>query len=322
MSNLNVVSDDGKVDEGTDPEELNGDPFQAVIAMESEAVQREIETMQIGEGDDEVDENASSAETSRKSTSSNGETANGKRPGIDTVLTNVENELGAESAEVVRSIVRSHSQIRNEWKEQQTELRESLRAVKELQEANGQAAEDIPDPSDPLNRLTDQQWDMFNRMAEKSGYVRKDQMEEEKVVESSLNFVQDDITQGIEKFGDKFGYRDEDGAFHYGEEVAEKTQEVYDRLHADDKGLTARDVYLLAEHDNIVSAEVEKALSDSGRQSATSQRRAQGRRAQVESRSTRSGTVQPRVYKKGESFEDTIARASLTSLRDAPDLPR
>lgn len=323
-------------DEATD---LDDDPFRAIIEEQAKEHAEDIETMQRAlQGDEAEDSSEDDEDTSPDGEQDDAEeTAEGKseedpattdearRPGIDEVLRQTEERLGPEFAEVIRGLQRNYTDTRTEWKSAQDELRTTLEDVQRLRdellaERDGEEEEEA-EPS-ALDQLRPEQREMFRSLfdayASEQGYVRKQEIETEKADESSRQFVSQDIEDGLERWGEEFGRRDDEGKFVFNDEVSPEVATIYERIFDPSRGVTAKDLYVLARHDALVEKAVSeaKAAQESEQQEQQTSRRTQARRAMTESRSAPSIPSTQKVYKKGESIEDTVARAAALAYRE------
>ena len=337
MTEITPTTSEVDLDHDRHADEPDPDPFREVMEMEAEANRGQLETLSgnNAEGIGRTSANGTSQSTNQLSVpDTSGESA-GKRPGIDTVLTDVESQIGAGHADVIRGVLTGFHRTQAEWKNQQTELNSSLEEVNdlidELQTQRAERSQPAPDPNDPINQVTPEQWALFNRMLASQGIPTREELSQQQTIDSQRGFIQDDISQGIEQFGDDFGHINEEGKFIYSEEVQDATQAEFDRLYDPERGPTARDLFFLARRDELLK-EAEQKGYDAGVGEATNGQSARTRnamRATVERNSASGGEMAPRVYDaerdKTQSgaidFDKVIARASAAALRKMPVLP-
>jgi len=337
MTELTPATSEVDLDNDRHVDEPDPDPFREVMDLEAEANQAQLETLARDNagGTGQPSANGTSQSTNQLSVPDTSGQSAEKRPGIDTVLTDVESQLGAGHAEVIRGVLTGFHRTQAEWKQQQNELNDSLNEVNDLIEnmhsQSPEAAQPASDPNDPLNHVTQDQWALFNRMLEAQGIPNRNELAQQDMVDNQTAFIQDDIDQGIEQFGESFGQLDEEGKFVYNEEVQDATQAEFDRLYDPERGPTARDLYFLAKRDDIIK-EAEQRGYDAGSgevSSGQSQRARNAMRATVERNSASGGEMAPRVYdaerdrtRSGSiDFDKVIARASAAALRKMPSLP-
>lgn len=332
-------------EDGTDQLDGDSDPYKDIIAEEAIQHQAQIEEMQRAVERDDTESSFSNettsdgetttGETGRRATTreTSRESDETRRPGFDEALRNVESQLGKETAEVFRTVLADRSRlaqdnkaVRDEWEGAKTELRESLAEVRGIATGRqmgpeGEVAQEQREPS-PWDQLDERQQDLFRGLfdnyAHEQGYVRQDHLNAREREEAASDYVNDMVDQGLDDWGSKFGSRDEDGKFYYADDLAPEVDKVYDRIYDPNRGLSARDLYVLAKHDEIVA----DAKNGSDRAAETTQaqgrRIEQARRATVETRSL-SGRGTPSIRKQGESLEQTIARAAAAAYRDLPE---
>jgi|TARA_R100001530_G_scaffold88287_4_gene61503 hypothetical protein len=318
-------------------EQLDPDPFKTIYEMENAAQRQEIET--IGNAQGGVGP-ASSSDTSRMEPArTSGETATspnapsesaGKRPGIDTVLNDVESQLSPGHADVIRGVLTGFHRTQAEWKTQQAELAEHIAEVKTLRNDLQQPRSE-PDPNDPLTNVSPHQWELFNRMLEQQGIPNRAELDAREVEENQKDYVSEDIDQGIEQWGDQFGHRGPDGNFVYNAEIHDAMQEEFNRLYDPSRGPTARDLYRLVNFDQMIqSAESRGRETGQSEQSNGAARRVnEAIRGVVERTSASSVNPVPLIYDRekdrrnsGQIDLDTVvARASAAAMRRLPSIP-
>jgi len=259
-----------------------------------------------------------------------GETDNGKRPGFDQLIRDIENNLGSEHAEVARIMQQDGSRRVTEAKGLQDELRSTLLDVKELQHElstlkGGQPAAPAQQQEQREPQLIDsvqpQQLELFKQMAEHLGYVKEGDLVEAARAENQSDFIQESIDKGINDWGESFGVRDGDGDFVPSDEVKPLLDAEYERVMDEDRGLTLKDLFVLANHEKIVEAARQTESTGSGNTHANNasrapERREAARRASNQANANGSMRSIPNIYSQGDRLEDVVARASLLSTRD------
>ena len=265
------------------------------------------------------------------------ETDNGKRPGFDQLIRDIENNLGSEHAEVARLMQQDGSRRVTEARGLQDELRSTLLDVKELQHELSTLKGGQPEaPAQPqeqrepqlIDSVQPQQLELFKQMAEHLGYVKQGDLEEAARAESQSDFIQDSIDKGINEWEESFGTRDDDGDFVPSDEVKPLLDAEYERVMDDNRGLTLKDLFVLANHEKIVEAARQTELGTEPAGSATigstyahnasrtPERREAARRASNQANANGSMRTTPNIYNQGDRLEDVVARASLLSTRD------
>jgi len=320
-------------DDATDIQDVS-EAMRDIIAQETQEHTDAIETMQRTLGE-EQEPSPQDSQPDGEGTSPQGESAQnsdeGKKPGIDVLLQDVENQLGHEHAEVIRGLQRGYNQTREDYRDAQAEMRERIAelegAFTERQRHEPEEPEAAPDPNDPINKMTPDQRELFQRLfdqqAEAQGMVRRDQLEAEKVEADSKAFVDADVNKGIEVWGEKFGARDADGKFLFAEDAQQRTSEVFDRIYDPQRGLSATDLYVLANWETLLdTARGQEAETQQTEQGRIDKNRA-SRQAITENRPRSTGKTRDNgIYRKGEPFTDTIARAVAASYRELPELTK
>ena len=310
------------------------DPIEELRAMDEQENRQALEAI-VG---DEADANPAlqNQEAPQQEAPPQGESAQGNRPGFDTLIRDIETNLGPEHAAVARDMQRDGSRRVNEAKELQDELRSTLLDVREIQQEldrykNGeqpdQQAEQPANQEDSmLATVRPEQWELFEKMAQKAGYIKKDDVEQEMAQEDQAAFIKDAIDTGIDSYGENFGARDDDGDFVPNETVKPLLDNEYERVMDPNRGLTLKDLFVLANHEQIVEAArqngapapVESAPYEGGRDANVSrpaERRDAARRAAGQAQSNSSARTTPNIYSAGDRLEDVVARATLLSAR-------
>jgi hypothetical protein len=321
----------------TDESQGMPDPMRDIIEVAAQEYVDEIEGLQGGD----TEESGAAPETSQYTSSEEGETGiatspeadetdGGKRPGIDETLQVVESQVGKNHADVIRSVLTSYQDARSgrdEVEGMQQELQDSLEEVQALRENLSRPREQPkPDPNDPLSKVSKDQWDLFHRMAEQQGLVRKDQLEAEERAYEARSFIEDDRDDGLEKFGEEFGAMDEGGQFHYHPEVIDDVQAIHDRFSDKQRGPTGQDYYVLARHDQLVGEAFNRGKAEANEPSGNGrpspqERATQARRAMVERNSAPSNPTTSKVYDRSNgpvNLDDVVARAAAAAYRDLP----
>jgi len=217
--------------------------------------------------------------------------------------------------------------MRDEWEDAQSELRESLAEVRgiaqgrQMNNPNGEPAAEGPVENDPWAQLSGEQQDLyrqlFDRYANEQGYVKAGEILAREQEQVASDYVNDAVDQGLDEFGSEFGYRGDDGKFNYSDDVASEVDAVHERIYDPGRGLTARDLYVLAKHDEIVSEAKDQATNAQNTTNQRQNRVDQARRGTVETRSS-GGRGEPTIYKRGDSIENAVARAAAAAYRDLP----
>lgn len=248
----------------------------------------------------------------------------GKNPGIDTVLSSIEENQGKEAADVVRGIQDNYRRTRTEWKaaqrEWQSALNELQEEVKSLRAGrSGQQAPQQQAPPRAIDRLTPMQRQMFEELAAEYGLVRQADLEQEENRKQTRSFVESEIQKGLEQFGDHFGYIDNDGVFVESADIADDIKEVHARLFDANRGVTAKDLYILSQYEKILQNQQRQVAVDTERQARQRQKTEAVRRVAATQRRSASGTsASPSIYRKGDRLDAVIGRAAAQAFREVP----
>jgi len=233
-----------------------------------------------------------------------------RRQGTDEVVSRLRRS-DPEAARIVSDMQRKMHQNINEWNELRSEvlgLREQLLAQREGQVGSAQAEQQINERVLPEG-VTDQHLEMFKSMADHLGYLPRQELEGREAEARSQRYINENLAQAYEMFGDEFGYQDESGNIQLHPEVQERLNRRLEELQDPTRGITPLDLYRLEFGGEAPPP----------RRSPQQQRRPERRQQQQVRRPSPSATVRRssrgnvpvRIYdpKRGDSAEDVFDRA-------------
>ena len=285
------------------------DPYQAIIDAEVNQFADELETMkQVGT---EAESEPDSEKSSEPSTSNRRrDAAEEKLPGIDRVLREVDNKIGRKQGDVIRSVL-------TKYQEGQVSLKSIQERLEGLQQALTQPEEPAPEAQeDPrLANLTSEQLALAEAMMRKLGYVKQDDLKQAETQKNQAGYISTEVEQGLKDWGEGFGYLDEEGKFVFSSEVLGDINQVHDRIYDPTRGLTSRDLYILARWDQLAKGAATKATSLGAQQLARQQKLSALQRGVTERRST-PGRARAEVRRSGDSLDDVVARSFAAALRE------
>lgn len=289
---------------------IDPDPMRTIIEAEARAHHESFSRLRQQAGEEEEEDTPAASEKKQGATEK-AQDSTTKRPGVDKVLKEVEEKIGKGAADVIRSMQTERQNRRRESESMRQEI-EELKTLVLRQTAPAQA--NAPE-EDPLAGLTPQQWKIFNEMAKRAGLVSKPELAEK----DSSQFVRTEIEAALEKYGEGFGFIDETtGEFIPSEDSEKEMGQVYERIYDPGRGLTAKDLFVLARHDQIVE-DLKRQIEET-QKGAQREKRADRvdalRRATTEKSSASSvPTRRASIYQKGENLDTVIARAVAEQLR-------
>lgn len=220
-------------------------------------------------------------------------TATSGRPGIDAVLSRVEEALGPEFAEVIRGL-QTNTVQQGQLDARRKDLENSIARVEELESEIQEERRIAAKPSEPeedlLADVDPSQLARLDAWKEREGLLTREEYESERATESAESLADDAIRKGIEEFGDDFGSVS-NGTFTLNAAQKALMQPIFERFCDPDTGkapdgLTYYDLYVHANHDKIVKAKVLTAV-------ATEKKRVTDANSQRVTR-VRAGAVAPR----------------------------
>ena len=216
----------------------------------------------------------------------------------------------------MRGILTQYHGTRADMKDMQLAVRERLLELEEAlaETKNPQEPEQQPAADPRLEAITPEQWELFDMMAAQNGYVKQQELDDQALIQGQDNFIQQDIAEGIERWGAKFGKMGDDGGLEFNAIIKPDVQDNYRRITDPGRGISSQDLYKITQYDADVAAARE------GREEQAAEQRTnktvQARRAITESRAAPGGRTQPSVRKEGDSLEDVIARSSAIAWRE------
>lgn len=230
-----------------------------------------------------------------------------KRMGTAEILQKLEaNEIsGKDAADAVRAMQTKMNQNNVEFKTMKREMEETLRELRALPPGAKQQEESDPDEQ-MLSKLRPQDRQLMEAYLRKGGYVKQEDLASQKTQEEAANFVNASIEQGLEQYGETFGFRDEAGQFHVNPDVTEQLNSVLERLESSAQGVTPLDLFRLANFESLV----EQARKD-GRakviEEINTKRQQRGQRAIQGQTIQRSGAgnARPKIYDGTKDRGDT-----------------
>lgn len=286
---------------------LPDDFADAVAEAEEKFAQAEIETLQ-------RQLNPQSAEEPKTEEGDKPEAGSAKSKGkgrggigFDKILKNAESKLGKESAEAIRK-------VQSDYVSAQTKLRRAEAQLAEYEAYKLQQAPPAEEVDPDLARITPKQWDIFDKMALKRGYVRQQDVLAQEREEQTATYYSQEVQEAIERFGEQLGMLDNEGNLLLSDEIEPEFQAQYARIFDPERGLTAKDLFILARFDQLM----EEAREEGGRQ--YQETRAQGRpivprRPAYTERNSTSLPSRANLFRKGDSLEEVVRKAASSALR-------
>jgi len=231
-----------------------------------------------------------------------------RREGTDDVVRRLR-QSDPEAARVVSGMQRKMHQNINEWNQLRSEvlgLREQLIAQREGN-VNGEATQEEVEAQLPEG-VTDQHLDMFRSMADHLGYVPRTELEGREADARAQRYVNDNLAQAYETYGDSFGEQDENGNVRIHPEVQQRLNKRLAELQDPNKGITPLDLYRLEFGDE---PPVEQAPARPARRQARQQPQQRRPSPSATVRRSSRGTAPVRIYdpRRGDSAEDVFDRA-------------
>lgn len=214
--------------------------------------------------------------------------------------------LGQENAELKSSL--------QEMREEMAELRGRTSAMQQSTPTRpGQQ------PQTPLNEdeqllanMTPQQQKVLEAWARKNNLVTQDALDATEEARRSDEYTRQAIDEGLSKWGEAFGSRNEDGTFTYHEEIAAPMQATLSRV-TEGEGVSPSDLFKLTFFDQLLEAARDEALEANG----AARRNSKLAQAATMRNSAPGGAGSDIIYDKesGDTGDDVTDRALLSALR-------
>jgi uncharacterized membrane protein len=233
----------------------------------------------------------------------------GRRPGADEVL-NYLQENYPEARDVVRNWQQTVSRNVNEYNELKAQMLDVINELREMKEQRNESEQadsssrEAPAakgkaPNQAQKSYNQAQWDLVQSILQDAGVVTKSEVEEEREREETDNYVKQSLSEGLERYGEAFGRKEEDGSVVLNESLKADLQKVLERV--EKQGLTPLDLALLSGRLTPAEASQER----NGNRSNDQLRRANV----VQANRSAPKSSRTSIRKKGDSSEDVFDRA-------------
>ena len=225
-----------------------------------------------------------------------------RKPGIDKILTHLDQELPG-AGEVVRGMQSETSRVINEFNDLKGQMLDVMVEMREgtREDSDG---EDVAEEEDPGAEFepSEIQLKRIERAASRLGFVRKAEVEAEKAEDESRSYVDDAMKEGVKKYGVAFGTMDGDGKPVLNPAIRDKLKPVRDRLAS--KGFTPLDLAVLS--GVLTPEEAEARREEEGREASPRQRTRPRRanRANVADGSLSGSSTMPSIRSKSPENDD------------------
>ena len=214
--------------------------------------------------------------------------------------------LGQENADLKSSL--------QEMREEMAELRGRQQAMQSPTPTRPGQQPKGPENEDEqlLSNITPQQTQVLHAFMRRNGYVTQDALNVAEEARRSDQYTQQAIDDGLERWGEAFGARNEDGTFTYHEEIAAPMQTTLDRV-TEGEGVSPSDLFKLTYFDQLMEA-----ARDEGRGVGAGDRRsAKLSQAATMRNSAPAGAGSDIIYDKdsGDTGDTVTDRALLSALK-------
>lgn len=239
--------------------------------------------------------------------------------GIDAIASEVETKLGKDKAQAVRKIHSDYSKAAGRAATAERALSEMTERIARLESTLQPPQEAVPDPL--LARVTPQQWEMFDRMAAEKGYVRREDLEAAQRNETAAEYNEREVQEAQDRFGESFGTFDDSGKFILSDEAFEAIQKESDRVFNPTYGITAKDLYVLANWQQLLDEDRGNGrpsrMAEEAEEELPPSPPPRQRRVFTERNSAPVGG-RPSSYTRGtDSLEDVVRKAAIRQLRSS-----
>jgi hypothetical protein len=185
------------------------------------------------------------------------------------------------------------------------ELQERLEALETANEKPEQPSPEEVRRKQLLSRMPKHERDRLEALIDEMGLISRDEIEREKMIEESTKMTAQSIAEGIEQWGEDFGYMDGD-KFVWNTNIFDGVRDLYRQLRSPEQGITPNHLYILHNFDKLMSEAEQR-----GAQGATGGDRVQ-RLMRANSMHRSSASVpkgEPSIREDGDTLEDVTAKA-------------
>ena len=156
-------------------------------------------------------------------------------------------------------------------------------------------------------------------MAKAQGLVRREEILAEEKQEQAKSYYDQQIGEATQRFGDRLGFLNEEGQFILSDEAEPEIRAEYERIFDPDRGITAKDLFILAEFDRLIEEAKEEGAQAVQAAPASrppvASRPAPTRRASFTERQSSSIPGRDNLFKKGDSLDEVVRRAASSAFR-------
>ena len=282
---------------------FDGDPMDAIraedarrqaSALETELAQRAGEQLPDDGGDVTETEAATSEQETSRETSV-------RRAPIDETLRALEtSNLTPEQREAIRATIATNTRLQQEKSGVDQRIENAVQqAMSQIQQPQQEYVED-----GPMGQVTPEQRELFENIAKDLGFVKRQDLDMQKMEESRESYLQQGRERAVQEYGN-YVLRDESGELVIPDEVRTKIQGRMDPIKQNGGTLSLADMVQLAFHDELLNDAFEKGKAEGQR--AGTARRVERVGAQVES-STAGLPPVPKIRgQKGSKADDRDA---------------
>jgi len=233
----------------------------------------------------------------------------GRRQGTDEVLARLR-QSDPEAARIMSGMQRQMHQNINEWNDLKSEvlgLREQMLSQREQGQAPEQDEELVDEQTLPEG-VSEQHLEMFRAMADHLGYIPRQELDERAQEVQSRNYIQQNLDDAYDQFGEQFGSVDNDGNVRIHPEVQDRLRARLEQLQDPTTGITPLDLYRL-EYGDQAPVQQEQEQEEVQPEPPPQQRRPSP--SATVRRSSRGGVPSVRIYdpNRNDSAEDVFERA-------------
>lgn len=215
---------------------------------------------------DEEQENAEGSEE---------ETAGGYDDGIAGALRYIkdnEDNIPPSVAKAVRNLQAEFTKVTTDRSSKERDLEDKLSKVDallaEIEEQKEQPEEE-PDANDPLNRISQDQWDLFERMAQKMGYIKQETIDTKERETAQSQYLRQARSGAAERFGDVFGTVGDAGDVALSDDAQRVVKAEYERLADPKRGVSEADLFILGNFDALLKKAADDAVEAFKQEQAT-----------------------------------------------------
>jgi len=181
-------------------------------------------------------------------------------------LNDNEKQFPPDVLKALKGLQGEYTRLSSERSTKEKDLDEKLSKVEtliaQLEEPQDDSEEqEQADPNDPLNKISPQHFEIFEKMAEKLGYVKESTLTQKEQAKHQTEYISEADKMALDEFGELYGKVSDDGKVELSQDAVKIIQSEYERLKDSARGATKRDFLILGHYPELIKKAQEKAVA-------------------------------------------------------------